>query len=111
MTSNALPRWLVAVLALVGAVVLGPPVLALLLVAFAFLLKLGVLALKIGVIALGLAAVVVVLRALFGRPSPAPRQQPSIEELAERLEAQELAQRRDLDRQLAEALEQPPPVR
>ncbi|MCU0695234.1 MAG: hypothetical protein MUC96_01755 [Myxococcaceae bacterium] len=111
MTSNALPRWLVAVLALVGAVVLGPPVLALVLVALAFLLKLGVLALKIGVITLGLAAIVVVLRALFGRPTPTPRPEPTLEALAQRLEAQELEQRRALDRQLEEALQQPPPAR
>jgi membrane protein implicated in regulation of membrane protease activity len=105
MSSTSMPRWLVAVLAVIGALVLGPPALALLLVAFAFALKLGILALKVGVVVLGIAAIVFVLRAMFASPRSLPRRETSIDELAERLETQEREQRQALDRQLDEALQ------
>lgn len=109
MTANRVPRWLFVLSAVVTLVVLGPPALALALFALALTFKLGLLALKVGAVVFVIAAIVITLRALFGRTPSTPRadRQPSIEELAERLEAQELAQRRALDRQLAEALEPP----
>lgn len=108
MTSNRMPGWLVAVLTVVGVVFLGPPALVLLLVALGLALKVSVIALKVCLVALAVAAVVFVVRALFGgRPAPVipERRAESIEEMAERIEADERRQREALDRQLAEALQ------
>lgn len=108
MTSNRMPGWLVVLLTVLGVVFLGPPALVLLLVALGLALKASVIALKVGAVVLAIAAVVFVVRALFGAATPArapalPRSE-SIEEIAERLEAEERRQREALDRQLAEAL-------
>lgn len=110
MTSNTMPRWVVGLLAVLGVMVLGPPALVLLIVALGLLLKAGVIALKVGFVVLAIAAIAFVVRALFGggKPSSLPRRDvESIDEIAARLEAQELEQRRALDRQLAEALQNP----
>lgn len=107
MTSNTMPRWVVGLLAVVGVVVLGPPALVLLIVALGLLLKAGVIALKVGFVVLAIAAIAFVVRALFGgKPASLPRRDvESIDEIAARLEAREAEQRRALDRQLAEALQ------
>ncbi|MBL8933999.1 MAG: hypothetical protein JNM69_05590 [Archangium sp.] len=106
MTSNTMPRWVVGLLAVVGVVVLGPPALVLLIVALGLLLKPGVIALKVGLVVL---AIAFVIRALFGgKPASLPRRDvESIDEIAARLEAREAEERRALDRQLAEALQNP----
>ncbi|MBL8919495.1 MAG: hypothetical protein JNJ54_11580 [Myxococcaceae bacterium] len=108
MASKRMPTWLVVVLTVLGVVFLGPPALVLLAVALGVLLKASVLALKVGAVVLVIAAVVALVRALFGASTPArvptqPRVE-SIEEMAERLAADERRQREALDRQLAEAL-------
>ncbi len=110
MTSNRMPGWLVGLLAVVGVAILGPPVLVLLFVALGLVLKVGVVALKVSLIALGVAAVVFVLRAMFGNKPSArlARSSPdSLEAMAARLEAEELARRAALDRELAEAMQSP----
>lgn len=107
MTSNKMPTWLVVLLTLLGVVFLGPPALVLLAVAVGVVLKASVIALKLGVVVLVIAAAVALVRAVFGsRPvrSPAQPRVESIEDMAERLAADERRQREALDRQLAEAL-------
>lgn len=108
MHSNKMPSWLVVLLTVVGVVFLGPPALVMAFVALGLLLSLGVAALKVALVALAVAGVVLVLRALFGRPrTGVVRREPevdSLEVMAARLEAEEAERRAALDRQLDEAL-------
>lgn len=109
MTSNSMPGWVKGLLAVLGVAVLGPPALILLIVALALTLKLSVAVLKV-VFVVGLIAVVVAgLRALFGSSKPQPRSLPresSIEEIAARMEAEELQRRAALDLELERSLSQ-----
>lgn len=109
MTSNSMPGWVKGLLAVVGVLVLGPPALALLLLAAGLALKLSVLAFKVALV-VGLIAVVVAgLKAVFGAPTPTrrlPTPEPTIDELASRLEAEESARRAALDLELARSLGQ-----
>ncbi len=104
MNSNTMPRWLVALLTVLGVAILGPPALALLLVALGLAFGVGVALLKVSLVALAIAAVVMLVRAMFGHGSTAPRPD-SLEVMASKLEREEQARRAALDRQLAEAVQ------
>lgn len=111
MNSNKMPGWLVVLLAVVGVAILGPPALVLLMVALGAALAVSVAALKVGLVLLAVAAVVVVLRALFGKPQgrvERVRSGESLDDIAARMEAEELLRREALDRELARALNQAP---
>ncbi len=109
MRSNSMPGWLKVLLAVLGVVVLGPPALVLLMVALGLALKASVIALKVLAVVAVVAVVVAGLRALFGGSPPEPRRrlvEPSIEELAAKLEAEEAERRMALDLELARSLSQ-----
>ena len=73
MKRSGLPQWLVVLMVLAGLIFLGPPALGLLAGLIGVAIGLTAIALKFGIIALGVYAVVLVLRAIFGGPSRAPR--------------------------------------
>jgi hypothetical protein len=104
MNSNTMPRWLVALLTVLGVAILGPPALALLLVALGLAFGVGVALLKVSLVALAIAAVVMLVRAMFGNGNSAPRPD-SLEVMAAKMEREEQARRAALDRQLAEAVQ------
>ena len=69
MKRSGLPQWLMVLMVLTGMIFLGPPALGLLAGLLGVAIGLTAIALKFGVIALGIYAVVLLLRAVFGRPS------------------------------------------
>lgn len=71
--SNKMPAWLMVLLGVVGLVVLGPPVLALLLGAIGLALGLAGAVLKIGVVVLVIWAIFMVLKGIFGTSRPQGR--------------------------------------
>lgn len=109
MNSDKMPGWLVVLLSVLGVAILGPPALVLVMIALGVAFAVGVALLKVSLVALGVAAVVMVLRAIFGASSPRPRPvaagSESIEEIAARMEAEELVRRAQLDRELEEAMQ------
>lgn len=70
MKRDGLPQWLVVLMVLAGLIFLGPPTLAVLAGLLGLTIGLVAIALKVGVVVLGVYAVLLVLRALFGSPSP-----------------------------------------
>lgn len=64
--TRELPAWLVALLALVAIVVLGPPVLGFLLGVVGLAVGLVAVLLKVGLVVAAVYALVVLLRAVFG---------------------------------------------
>lgn len=105
MKSDKMPGWLAVLLAVLGVAILGPPALVLVMIALGVALSVGFALLKVSLVALGVAAVVMLLRAMFGGRSTQPRRvspgSESLEDIASRLEAEELVRREQLDRELA----------
>lgn len=105
MNATKMPAWWVVVLSVLGLAILGPPALVLVFLALGVALSVGIALLKVSLVALGIAAIVFVVRAMFGKGSPArvsPSSGESIESIGARLEAEEAERRQALDRQLAE---------
>ena len=106
MNSNKTPGWLVVLLSILGVAILGPPAFVLLMIALGVAFSVGVALLKVSVVALGIAAIVMLLRAMFGTPTPRRVQAAgeSIDAIASRLEEEERVRRENLDRELEQAL-------
>ncbi len=111
--TRELPQWLVILLVLVAVYFLGPPVLGLLLGALGVAIGLTAVLIKLGLIALFIYAVFALLRAAFGKPKAATRQEQlgdSLDDNLDRLDRVDESRRaldRELERAIAAAQKQP----
>jgi membrane protein implicated in regulation of membrane protease activity len=71
MKRSGLPHWLMVLMVLAAMIFLGPPALGLLAGLLGVAIGLTAITLKFGIIALGVYAVVLLVRAVFGRSTPA----------------------------------------
>lgn len=105
--SRPLPKWLVVLLVIAAAVVLGPPALGFLFAALGLAVGLGALLLKLGFVAVGVYAIYLVANALFGKPTAAgateQRRSDSLANNVDQLDRLD-AERRALDQELERAI-------
>lgn len=100
---SGLPTWLITLLAVVGAIVLAPPLIALLFAALGVAIGVGAGLLKLGVVVFAVYLVFLLLQKVFGGP---PKGAPVAERLEHDVEQMNRAsaELKRLDEELAQAV-------